>query len=113
MGKGFSTVLSRGLLKNSNFRALFLQKCAFMYNEAFPTEKMLARIEALASEMQSEMNYDTQRWDGFSMKTWERSIENLKDSAKNAPEYFLKYCQSYFSLSDSEMVQLFGKTSDK
>ena len=113
VGKGFSTVLSRGLLKNSNFRALFLQKCAFMYNEVFPTEKMLARIEALASEMQSEMNYDTQRWDGFSMKTWERSIENLKDSAKNAPEYFLKYCQSYFSLSDSEMVQLFGKTSDK
>ena len=29
-GKGFSTTLSRALLQNSNFRALFLEKCALM-----------------------------------------------------------------------------------
>ena len=84
-----------------------------MYNEVFTTEKMLARINELASEMETEMNYDTERWDGFSLKTWQRSIANLQDSAENVPEYFLKYCQSYFSLSDSEMIQLFGKVSSK
>lgn len=113
VAKGFSTVLSRGLLKNSNFRALFLQKCALMYNKVFTTENMLARINALAGEMETEMNYDTERWDGFSLKNWQRSIANLQDSAENVPEYFLKYCQSYFSLSDSEMIQLFGKVSSK
>ena len=113
VAKGFSTVLSRGLLKNDSFRALFLQKCALMYNEIFTTEKMLARIDELKTEMADEITYDTERWDGYSMKTWERSIENLQDSAKNAPEYFLKYCQAYFNLSESDMIKLFGKVSSK
>ncbi|MBQ4540283.1 MAG: CotH kinase family protein, partial [Alistipes sp.] len=94
VGKGFSTVLSRGLLRNAEFRALFLQKCALMYNEIFTTEKLLSRISELEAEMLTEVKYDTDRWSDFSMKNWERSIENLKDSAENAPEYFLKYCQS-------------------
>lgn len=111
--KGFSTVLSRGLLANAEFRALFLQKCAFMYNEVFTTEKLLTRIGELEEEMKTEIVYDTDRWSDYSLKTWERSIENLKDSAENAPEYFLKYCQSYFSLSDSDMISLFGKVSSK
>ena len=113
VNRGFSTVLSRGLLKNSNFRALFLQKCALMYQEIFTTEKLLARIGALEEEMRQEIAFDTERWSDFSQTNWERSLTNLKDSAQNAPEYFLKYCQSYFSLSDGEMIQLFGKVSDK
>jgi len=113
VGKGFSTVLSRGLLRNAEFRALFLQKCAFMYNEVFTSENLLNRINELESEMLSEIQHDTERWSDFSMTNWERSITNLKDSAENAPEYFLKYCQSYFSLSDSDMISLFGKVSSK
>ncbi len=113
VAKGFSTVLARGLLKNDSFRALFLQKCALMYNEIFTTEKMLDRIDKLASEMEAEMPFDTNRWDGFSLKTWNNCIESLRDSAKNAPEYFIKYCQKYFSLTDAETRQLFGKVSSK
>ena len=67
----------------------------------------------LEEEMRQEIAFDTERWSDFSQTNWERSLTNLKDSAQNAPEYFLKYCQSYFSLSDGEMIQLFGKVSDK
>lgn len=113
VGKGFSTVLSRGLLRNSDFRALFLKKCALFYTDYLSSEKMLARIDRLQNEMMTEIKWDTDRWNNFSFKTWQTSITNLKDSAQNAPEYFLKYCQEYFSLSDSDMITLFGKVSGK
>ncbi|MDO4493317.1 MAG: lamin tail domain-containing protein [Clostridia bacterium] len=113
VGKGFSTVLSRGLLRNSEFRALFLRKCALFYTDWLTSEKLLARIDRLVAEMENEIKWDTDRWSKFSLKTWQNSINNLKDSAANAPEYFLKYCQQYFSLSDSDMITLFGKVSSK
>jgi len=109
-GKGFSTVLSRGLLENSNFRALFLEKCALMM-DIFETDKMIARIDEMAANIADEMVYDTQKWGVLRYKTWETRIEVLREAARNAPEYFLYYAQQYFSLSDSDMNEIFGRRS--
>ena len=108
--KGFSTVLSRALLKNKEFRALFLQKCVKMY-EIFSTDKMIARIEELEANISEEMQYDCKRWAEIKYTTWQKRVAGLKESAENVPEYFLYYCQKYFSLTDSEMVTLFGRRS--
>lgn len=108
--KGFSTKLSRALLKNSSFRAMFLQKCALMMDVFEPT-KMIARIDELAANIAAEMQYDTQKWGIIRYTTWETRVQGLRDSAQNAPEYFLYYAQKYFSLSDAEMVEIFGRRS--
>lgn len=108
--KGFSTVLSRALLKNSSFRAMFLQKCALMV-EAFDTDGMIARIDELAGNISAEMVFDCQRWKEIRYTTWETRIERLRESARQVPEYFLYYVKDYFSLSDSEMVEIFGRKS--
>ena len=109
-GKGFSTVLSRALLKNASFRALFLQKCAMMM-EVYETDKMKAWIDDLAAKIDGEMQYDCPRWGTERYTTWQTRVNRLKESAEKVPEYFLYYCQKYFSLSDSEMKQVFGRTS--
>ena len=109
-GKGFSTTLSRALLKNDSFRALFLQKCALML-DIFAPDKMIARIDELAANIKTEMEYDTAKWGVIRFVTWETRVEGLRDSAKNAPEYFLYYAQQYFNLSDAEMVEIFGRRS--
>ena len=109
-GKGFSTTLSRALLQNSSFRALFLEKCALML-EIFAPDKMIARIDELAANIKTEMEYDTAKWGIIRFVTWETRVEGLRDSARNAPEYFLYYAQQYFNLSDAEMVEIFGRRS--
>ena len=109
-GKGFSTTLSRALLKNDSFRALFLQKCALMM-DIFAPDKMIARIDELAANIKTEMEYDTAKWGVIRFVTWETRVEGLRDSAKNAPEYFLYYAQQYFNLSDAEMAEIFGRRS--
>lgn len=108
--KGFSTVLSRALLQNDSFRALFLQKCAFMYR-AFETEGMIARIDELEANISAEMEFDCARWKDIRYTTWQTRVNRLRESAKNVPEYFLKYVQQYFRLSDSDMNSLFGRKS--
>ena len=108
--KGFSTVLSRALLKNKEFRALFLQKCAMMY-DIFSTDKMIARINELEANIDGEMPYDCKRWATIKYTTWQKRVAGLRESAENVPEYFLYYCQNYFNLSDSDMNTLFGRKS--
>lgn len=108
--KGFSTVLSRALLKNRDFRALFLQKCAKMF-EIFSTDKMVARINELEANISEEMQYDCKRWGEIKYTTWQKRVAGLRESAENVPEYFLYYCQKYFSLSDNDMQSLFGRKS--
>lgn len=109
-GKGFSTVLVRALLQNSSFRALFLEKCALML-QIFDTDTMIARIDELSANIKEEMAYDTAKWGVIRFVTWETRVEGLRESAKNAPEYFLYYAQQYFGLSDAEMTEIFGRRS--
>ena len=79
--------------------------------EIFAPEKMIARIDELAANIKTEMEYDTAKWGIIRFVTWETRVEGLRDSARNAPEYFLYYAQQYFSLSDAEMVEIFGRRS--
>ena len=102
--------LCLGVLQNSSFRALFLEKCALML-EIFAPDKMIARIDELAANIKTEMEYDTAKWGVIRFVTWETRVEGLRDSAKNAPEYFLYYAQQYFNLSDAEMAEIFGRRS--
>ena len=103
-------MLVRALLQNSSFRALFLEKCALML-QIFDTDTMIARIDELSANIKEEMAYDTAKWGVIRFVTWETRVEGLRESAKNAPEYFLYYAQQYFGLSDAEMTEIFGRRS--
>lgn len=110
-GKNTSTKLSRALLQNSTFRALFLEKVAIMLNEVYTPEKIIARVDECQSTIMEEMEYDVQLWQGISYQSWQQHCDNIRDYARNYQEYCLKYVQAYFSLSNNEMMSLFGRTS--
>lgn len=109
--KTYSTVLSRGLLQNQEFKQLFLQKCALMFNEVFTTDKILAKVDELQNNIYNEMQFDVTLWSGIGAKSWGQHCDNIRAYAKNYPDYYLKYVQNYFSLSDSEMISLFGRVT--
>ncbi len=103
-----STKLSRALLKNASFRELFLQKCAILVNEVYTEEKIIARVDACQSKIAAEMVYDVDLWNDITLDSWQRHCDNIRAYAKNYRQYFLKYAQSYFSLSDADMMRIFG-----
>ena len=110
-GKSTSTVLVRALLQNASFRALFLEKVALMLNEVFTPEKINARIDELQAAIFDEMQYDVDIWDDITYTSWQQHCDHIREYANNYQEYCLKYVQDYFSLSDSEMMSIFGRVT--
>ena len=109
--KATSTVLIRALLANSTFRQTFLEKVALMINDVYTPEKINAMVDRLQGNIAEEMKYDVDLWDGINYSSWQQHCDNIRAYADNYQNYALKYVQNYFSLSDSEMNTLFGRTT--
>ena len=109
--KAASTVLIRALLQNSTFRQMFLEKVALMINDVYTPEKINAMVDRLQGNISEEMKYNVDLWDGQNYSSWQDHCNNIRKYADNYQDYALKYVQAYFSLSDSEMNTLFGRTS--
>lgn len=110
-GKSTSTVLVRALLQNASFRSLFLEKVALMLNDVFTPEKINARVDELESAIQDEMRYDVDKWNDITYTSWQQHCDHIREYADHYQDYCLKYVQDYFSLSDSEMMSIFGRVS--
>ena len=110
-GKSTSTKLSRALLQNASFRSLFLEKVAIMLNEVYTPEKIIARVDECENKIMAEMKYDVDLWDSIGYSSWQAHCDNIRLYAKNYQDYCLRYCQDYFSLSDSDMQAIFGRKS--
>ena len=109
--KAASTVLIRALLANSTFRQMFLEKVALMINDVYTPEKILAMVDRLQGNIDAEMKYDVDLWNDINYSSWQQHCDNIRAYARNYQSYALKYVQSYFSLSDSEMNSIFGRTT--
>ncbi len=110
-GKATSTQLIRALLKNSSFRQMFLEKTALMMNDVYTPEKINAMVDRLQGNIADEMKYDVDLWNDITYTSWQQHCDNIRAYANNYQNYALKYVQNYFSLSDSEMMSIFGKTT--
>ncbi|MBQ7754447.1 MAG: lamin tail domain-containing protein [Clostridia bacterium] len=114
-GKGFSTVLSRSLLKNNDFVEIFLKYCALLANDVYSPEKINAKVDDLAGAIEEEIKWDFPRW-GLTVKNWSAHVGNIRGYANHYQEYFFKYLKNYintntnYRLTDSKMLELFGRT---
>jgi hypothetical protein len=57
------------------------------------------------------MKFDVDLWNDQNYSSWQQHCDNIRAYADHYQEYALKYVQNYFSLSDSEMNTIFGRTS--
>lgn len=110
-GKSSSTVLIRALLGNASFRQMFLEKVAIMLNEIYTPEKINAMVDRLQGNIAEEMKFDVDIWDDITYSSWQKHCDNIREYANNYQNYCLKYVQNYFSLSDSEMMSIFGRVT--
>ena len=101
--RNLNTDLINGLMRNPDFRNRFVERSAYHLNNTFKTERVLNRIDELASNIEPEMPRHLERWGG-SMANWQRQINVLRTFAELRQGHVLNHIKNYFNLSDEEMA---------
>ena len=81
-----STELIRTLLKNKEFRALFLDRLEYQMTNIWSKESMNGAIDQFVEWIGGEVERNNKRWSG-TYKTWEGKINGLRDFANGRQEY--------------------------
>lgn len=108
--KAFSTALISNLLKNDQFKALFLQRWEYHMKNTFSTERVLAKIDELYGIWKNEAPRNFQRWNPNI--NWEANVEALRTFARGRQAALKKEMatpniQAIFGLSSQQIDQLF------
>ncbi|SHK74307.1 CotH protein [Fibrobacter sp. UWOV1] len=91
------TFLFRSLLENPGFRTAFVNRMAVLLNMNFSSARVLARIESMMSEIESEIPRDQKRW-RLNASRMDRELEDIKSFAKDRPEVVYDELREYFEL---------------
>ncbi|MBR4398811.1 MAG: CotH kinase family protein [Fibrobacter sp.] len=99
------TLLFRSLLENPGFRTAFVNRMAVLLNMNFSSARVLARIESMMSEIESEIPRDQERWH-LNASRMERQLEDIKSFAKDRPEVVYDELREYFELGRPTSLSL-------
>jgi hypothetical protein len=97
-----SALLLRKLMENPHFYALFLSRMVDLLNTSLAPEQVIAHIDALAVELESDIHYETRRWPSSSR--WQTSVEGLRQFARLRPDILRQHFSDGFGLEG--IVQL-------
>ena len=99
------TLLLRRMLENEGFKTAFVNRMATLLQMNFESSRVLARIEKMMAEIESEVPRDQKRW-GQSKTRMAEHLEIIKDFAKERPGVVLAEMQEYFGLGKVADVTL-------
>lgn len=100
-----STLLLRRLLENEGFKAAFINRMAVLLQMNFESSRVLARIEKMMVEIQSEIPRDQKRW-GLSASKMTKQLNAIKNFAMNRPNVVYGELQEFFALGETAAVSL-------
>ena len=100
-----STLLLRRLLENEGFKAAFINRMAVLLQMNFESLRVLARIEKMMAEIQSEIFRDQKRW-GLSASKMTKQLNAIKNFAMNRPSVVYGELQEFFALGETAAVSL-------
>ena len=103
----WSTVIFRNLLKNQEFRNLFINLMADHMNSSLKSKRVIEVIDQFKSLIESEMPAHIARWNApADMSSWYAELDVLKTFAAMRPAYQFQHNFQYFGLSDTVHVTL-------
>ena len=100
-----STLLLRRLLENENFKLAFINRFPVLLTMNFEKSRLLARINAMMNEIESEISRDQQRW-GHNVSYMSGQLEKMKTFAGTRQDIILSEMTEYFGLGEPAKVTL-------
>ena len=118
VGNGFDTDIIVGLLKNAEFKQLFLETCAYITNTVYSEEALIGMVNEVAGQIDSSMERDRNRWSPcdreggtmvtLSYKGWQANVESIRTFARTRREYFIEDVQQDLHVGASLIAEIFG-----
>lgn len=102
----------RSLMKNSEFRALFLARMDLHFANTVSNEQVLTRIDEIVAEIEHDMQYNVVRWPEYhsSVSEWLVKVDIIRSYA--VPDYFdnlKRQCITVLGLTADEVRAYFGE----
>ena len=107
MKGAYSTTILRTLLKNSEFRTLYLERLHYQLKNVWNEERVINQIDYLYKIYKPEVERHYKRY-GFSPSMFETEIKYLKNYAKNRKKYMISQAKSFFKMTNAEVERYFG-----
>lgn len=82
-GDQISTFLINGLLRNKEFRKLFIDRLEYQMDNIWNSERVNKRIDEMVAAIESEVPRNNKRW--TKNQNWEACVESLRTFAKERP----------------------------
>ena len=96
------TTLITKLLKNPQFRDDFLRRMAWLMNEVWCEETVVARVDEITAAIEADMVKDCRRWN-TSYDDWLYRVEMLRSFARNRNKHLIPMIADFFDLTDEQM----------
>ncbi|MGI6316475.1 MAG: lamin tail domain-containing protein [Christensenellales bacterium] len=106
-GNMFDTTLPCALMKNAEWRALFLERVAYHLRETFDITHSLERIDEIAAPIAEVMKLDRARWD-ISYDRWLNQLDVIRSYVRSKPDYYVQQVKKTFNVTDEEAAKYFG-----
>lgn len=97
-----SRVLIVKLIKNPEFRDIFIRRIAYQVNTVWNEKVVVDRIDYFQDLLQADMAKECRRWGG-SVSGWEKQVEGLRNFARKRNSYFIPDVKAFFGLTDQQM----------
>ena len=91
----WSTFLLRKMLENDEFRSKFVNRMAGHLNDAFHSDKVLAKIDSFYMHLVPEIGRHHKRWK-LSQSKWEEEVNILRTYARERPAYMRMHMMGQF-----------------
>ena len=106
-----NTVVINALLENAQFKDQMIKRLVWHLENTYAPERVIAHIDAMAAEVNNDIQYDYALWDS-TYERWQEHVQFLRDFVKSEENdrvaTMVESAQRAFKLSDAEMENYFG-----
>ncbi|MFL5730342.1 MAG: CotH kinase family protein, partial [Cytophagaceae bacterium] len=103
----WSTTILRNLLRNPDFKNMFINTMADHMNSAVKTSRAISVIDRFTANIAAEMPAHISRWNApYDMGFWNDQIDTLKQFAINRPRFQKTHIMQHFGITDTVHVTL-------
>lgn len=102
-------ILIQQLLKNSEFRQLFLERLSLLMHKTFSTENATATFDNIINTIKPEMPRNCQRWPQvMAYSTWENHVDEFRKKFKDRPKNMLNSLRQELNITEEENKKYFN-----